>query len=273
MTAGTGRSWSFTDIEFYTLWTDATGGLRLPFPFHFTARSLDPEDFRSDQRKARAALAERLGPAFDPVLAALTGPDIRVEVSGSDNRKAGPETLPTSVVRLLGVRREAAGYIVSALPGETYLHSGGFTVTECGAVQLAADLVAKLPEVPAGSRRETVLPRRARSVAEPDGQPRRAPRVHDSFDATEFDRGTALLAEAASCIGLVRVVQGSSIYGPRGITRFEFEWRDLTDDGRYLVRDSDPPVAVAADSKVFSGMINSKIAQVVRVIKDERQRQ
>ncbi|MFI1462579.1 ESX secretion-associated protein EspG [Nocardia carnea] len=272
MTAtGTGRRWAFSDIEFYTLWADATGALRLPFPFHFTARSPDPEDFRSDQRQARAALAERSDPAFEQVLDALTTPDIRVEVRGSDRRKADPDTLPTSVVRMLGVRRESAGYIVSALPGETYLHSGGFTVTECTAVQLAGEVVAKLPDMAAGSRKDMVLPRRARTAAEPAAQPRRSPTVHDSFQATESERGTAFLAEPASCTGLVRVVQGSSIYGPRGITRFEFEWRDLVGDGRYLVRDSDPPVAVAAGSKDFTATINAKIAQIVRVIKDERQ--
>lgn len=261
--------WKFTDIEFYTLWTAATGELGLPFPFHFTARSLDPREFRLDQRQARAAVRERLGETFEPVLDVLAHPDIRVVLSGSDHRD-GDE--PRSIVRVLGARRDSAGYVVSSLPGQSYWHSGGFTVTACDAVRLADVLVAELPEVPAGSRGETVLPRRAGLPDRGEALPRKAPTVHDSFAATESERGSAFLAAPVSCVGTIDVEQGSSIYGPRGITRRRMDWRDLVDDGRYLVREADSPIAAPAGTALLKGAINSMIAQVVRVIRDERRK-
>lgn len=270
MIAGAGpRLWRFTDIEFYALWTAATGELGLPFPFHFTARTLDSHKFRFEQRQARAGLRERLGETLDPVLDVLAHPDIRVVVSGSDHRE-GDE--PRSVVRLFGARRDAAGYVVSSLPGESFWHSGGFTVTGCDAVRLADELVAELPDMPAGSRGETVLPRRAGAVDREEVRPRKAPTVRDSFDASEFERGSAFLAAPVSCVGTIGVEQGSSIYGPRGITRHRMEWRDLVDDGRYLIRGADTPIAAPADTELLKGAINSMVAQVVRVIKDERRK-
>jgi hypothetical protein len=267
--AGAGpRRWRFTDIEFYALWTAATGELGLPFPFHFTARTLDPHTFRFDQRQAHAELRERLGETFDPVLDVLAHPDIRVVLSGSDHRE-GDE--PRSVVRLLGARRDSTGYVVSSLPGASFWHSGGFTVTGCDAVRLADELVAKLPDVPAGSRGETVLPRRA-VPDRGETRPRKAPTVRDSFAASEFERGSAFLAAPVSCVGTIDVEQGSSIYGPRGITRHRMDWRDLVDDGRYLVRGADTPIAAPAGTELLTGAINSMVAQVVRVIKDERRK-
>lgn len=261
--------WQFTDIEFYALWTAATGELGLPFPFHFTARTLDPRQFRFDQRRARAELRDRLGETFDPVLDVLARPDLRVVLCGSDHRDADDSR---SVVRSMGARRESVGYVVSSLPGESFWHSGGFTVAECDAVRLADELVTQLPEVAAGCGRETVLPRSTGIATANEPRPAQAITVRDTFTVTEVERGSAFLAAPVSCAGTIDVAQGSSIYGPRGITRHRMEWRDLLDDGRYLVRASDPPVAVPADTTLLKGTINSMIAQVVRVIKDERRR-
>lgn len=261
------RTWKFTDIEFYTLWSDATGELGLPFPFHFTSRTLDPQEFRADQRRARSVLRERLGPAFDPVLEVLTAPDIRVVVNGSDHRDPAE---PRSVVRLFGVRREAAGYVVRSLPGESFWHSGGFTVSECDAVRLADELVAQLPEVEPGERAEVVLPRPV--TGQDPERPLGRPTVHDSFAATTREIGSAFLAAPADCVGTIDIAQGSSIYGPRGLSRHRIAWRDLADDGRYVIRDEETPVASPADPAKLAGAINAEIARVVRVIRDERAR-
>lgn len=261
------RTWKFTDIEFYTLWSDTTGEIGLPFPFHFTSRTLDPQEFRADQRRARAELRERLGSTFDPVLEVLTAPDIRVVVNGSDHRD--PDE-PKSVVRLFGVRRESTGYVVRSLPGESFWHSGGFTVAECDAVRLADELVALLPEVGPGERAEVVLPRPA-AVRDSETALGR-PTVRDSFAATTGEIGAAFLAAEADCTGTIEVAQGSSIYGPRGLSRYRIAWRDLADDGRYVIRDEAAPVAAPADPAKLAGAINAKIARVVRVIKDERAR-
>lgn len=258
------RSWTFTDLEYHALWSDTTG-TPLPFPFYFTTSTQDPGAHRREKARALAAVRERLGNTFDPVLQALTEPDIRVTVNGSDYRD--PEK-PVSTVRMIGVRRESTGFVVTSVPGETYWRSGGFTVLECDALQLAGEMAARMPRMEAGGRPEVVLPPRVAA----EERPHRGPDVHDSFTDTPQQRGSAFLAAPTTCTGTAGIEQGSSIYGPRGIARFEFEWRDLVDDGRYIIRDADPPVAVAADTEVFTTALNSKIAQVVRVIKDERQR-
>jgi hypothetical protein len=260
------RHWTFTDIEFYVLWSDRTGS-RLPFPLRYTARTRDPDRFRRDMQSARTDLRDRLGASFEPVLTALTAPDIRVGISGSDHRN--PDD-PKSPVRMIGVRRESRGFVVRSRPDENYWYSAGFTVAECDAVRLADEMVAKMPAAEMGKQREVVLPVR-RPAPSPD-RSAGGPSVHDSFTPTAQQRSTNFLAAPAERVGTVHIEQGSSIYGPRGIARFELGWRDLVDDGRYIIRDSDPPVAVAADSKVLAATINSKIAQIVRVIKDERQR-
>ncbi|WP_324188560.1 ESX secretion-associated protein EspG [Nocardia flavorosea] len=260
------RRWSFTDIEFYALWSERTGG-RLPFPLRYTARTADPDRFRRDMRQARNELRDRLGTAFEPALTALTAPDIRIGIGGSDHRDPDDPKSPT---RLIGVRRESRGVVVRTLPDENFWYSGGFTVVECDAVRLAEVMVANMPPCEMGKQSEVILP--ARSPAAVPDRSLGGPAVHDSFAPTPAQRSAAFLAVPAERAGTIHVEQGSSIYGPRGIARFQLEWRDLVDDGRYLIRDSDPPVAVAADASVFTGTINSKIAQIVRVIKDERQR-
>ncbi|WP_280398175.1 ESX secretion-associated protein EspG [Nocardia carnea] len=264
MSGGSPRSWTFTDLEYHALWTETTG-TPLPFPFYFTTATQDPGTYRREKAQALAAVRERLSGSFDPVLETLIAPDIRVVLNGSDYRDAEK---PVSTVRMIGVRRESRGFVVTSKPGETFWRSGGFTVVECEALRLADEMVARMPEREAGGRPETELPRR---VSDGDRAPG-GPSVHDSFTDTPQQRGSAFLAAPTLCTGTAAVEQGFSIYGPRGIARFEFEWRDLIDDGRYIIRDSDPPVAVAADSAVFTTTLNSKIAQVVRVIKDERQR-
>lgn len=253
-------------MEFHVLWSDRTGG-RLPFPLRFTARTRDADRWEADVIRTRSELRERLGTSFDQVLAALIAPDIRISVHGSDHRK--PEE-PESLIRMMGARRGTRGYIVQTVPGENFWYSKGFTVRQCDAVRLADEMTALMPEGEMGKQAEIVLP----AVGGPAGQdrPSGGPNVRDTFTLTPQQRGAAFLAAPASCVGAVQIEQGTSIYGPRGITRFRLDWRDVVDDGRYVIRDNEPPVAVPADAKVLTTLINAKVAQVVRAIKEERQR-
>lgn len=258
------RSWRFTDIEFFVLWQDLKEG-GFPDPFYFTARTPDQEEFDRQQSEARTALRRRLTPDFAEVMRTMARPDLQVigrAMDGADYR------ITERLVRVLGVREADRGYVVRQLPGETFWHSGDFTVTECPAVELADRIVAALPAAEAGRLPDTVLP--ARTEHEEMDYTYVRSQVLDSFTDSNVERGNYLLNTPATRRGSVEIIQTRSVYGPRGRTEHELEWRDLVDDGRYVFDDQNPPVVVGADAKRLTNMINSRIAAVVRAIKDER---
>ncbi|WP_280234050.1 ESX secretion-associated protein EspG [Nocardia cyriacigeorgica] len=258
------RTWEFSDTEFFVLWKSLRRG-GLPFPLFYTGRTEDPERFKAELLAAQEQLRRRLGTSFDPVLAAIADPDLRIVVNGGDGREPRE---PKGLVRLIGARRHDSGYLVRQLPGETYWHSGGFTVTECDAVGLADAVVAAMPEARAGKQRDVVLP--AESPGDDLDHTYGGSAVHDSFDDSTAQRGAAFLAAPAPSYGTIDVVQGFSIFGPRGITRHRLRWRDIEDDGRYVIGDETPPVARPADRRSLTNTINTRVAAVIRAIKDER---
>ncbi|MBF6438632.1 ESX secretion-associated protein EspG [Nocardia cyriacigeorgica] len=258
------RTWGFSDIEFVVLWESLRRG-GLPFPLFYTGRTEDPEQFKAEKLAARDDVRRRLGSSFDAVLEAIADPDLRIVINGGDGR--APRE-PKGLVRLHGARRQNTGYIIEQLPGETYWHSGGFTVSECEAVSLAEAMVAKMPEAEPGRQRDVVLP--AENPSEELDHSYGGSAVHDSFDDSVGQRGATFLATPAPSYGTIDVVQGFSIFGPRGITKHRLRWRDLEEDGRYVIGDETPPVARPADRKHLVNAINTRVAAVIRAIKDER---
>ncbi|NEW39049.1 ESX secretion-associated protein EspG [Nocardia cyriacigeorgica] len=258
------RTWEFSDIEFFVLWKSVGRG-GLPFPLYYLGRTEDPERFKAELLAAREEVDRRLGRSFDPILATIADPDLRIVVNGGDGR--APRE-PEGLVRLIGARRQSSGYLLKQLPGESYWHSGGFTVTECEAVGLADSVVAEMPEAEPGKQRDVVLP--AESPGDELDHAYGGSAVHDSFDDSTAQRGAAFLATPAPSYGTIDVVQGFSIFGPRGITKHRLRWRDLEGDGRYVIGDETPPVARPADRKHLTNTINTRVAAVIRAIKDER---
>jgi EspG family len=141
---------------------------------------------------------------------------------------------------------------------------------------LADTVAAAMPEAKPGRQSDLVLPggeapvlpgqRAAEGVDYSFGESA----VTDSFDDAVTDRAQRFLDTAPECTGTIEIVQGRSIFGPRGMTRHRLEWRDLADDGRYVIDDQHPPVATAVDTTKLVAMINTRIAAIVRAIKDER---
>ncbi|MFI9508643.1 ESX secretion-associated protein EspG [Nocardia sp. NPDC052566] len=247
MSAPPGRTWRLTDLEFVVGW-EAMGDCMLPEPFYWLARATDYYEFEREKRETLRGLRNRFGQTFDTVLAAVARPDIRVVVS-AENPQAMTE--PESPIRLLGARRHDNGYLVTQLPGETVQHSGGYTVTEFSALDLAKVVVNALPTAPAGQRTEIQLV---------TGTGR--------YGVTTA-RGQHFLQLPATAAGVIEVVQGVSIFGPRGITRRTLYWRDVLDDGRYLITDNHATV-VPADPRRLTAAINNAIAEVVQAIREER---
>ncbi|MEU7764902.1 ESX secretion-associated protein EspG [Nocardia sp. NPDC049190] len=257
------RTWNFTDLEFVVAWETAQADI-LPAPFVFTSRTKYYNDYQREKREIRAQLRGKLNGSFDSVLDVVAQPDIRVVLHGwgSDEEDAA------SQIRLLAVRREGYGYLLKQLPGETAWHSGGYTVTECAPLALAETLTAELPEVAAGELGDIVLAKQTNS-ADLDFSYGRS-FVHDSFDDTAEQQADKFLRATTTGQGMIVIAQGMSRFGPRGMTRKQMFWRDLDGDGRYAITAANPPVAVAADAKRLTMLVNSGIAEVVKAIKDER---
>ncbi|WP_433195524.1 ESX secretion-associated protein EspG [Nocardia sp. CA-107356] len=258
------RTWKYTDLEFIVQW-EALEQDYLPEPFVYTCRTWVNEDYVAERNEAMDRLRRTGDRSFDSVLEVLAFPDLRIVAEGYDPADPWNAQAP---VRLHGVRRGDRGYVFSELCGETYWHSGGFTANACDAVDLAGAIVRALPQVEPGRRADVVLSTQDEGDGLDYSHGRSA--VHDTFDDTVADRSTEFLALPSSCTGTIDVIQGRSRFGPRGITRHRLEWRDVRDDGRYAIDDQNPPVARSVDANKLVSMINTRVAEVVRAIKDER---
>ncbi|MGO4615052.1 ESX secretion-associated protein EspG [Nocardia sp. 2YAB30] len=242
------RTWELTDLEFAAAWA-ATGEEQLPQPLLYTSRTELLEDSERELRQAATQARTNHGAALDPVLAALGRPDIRVVVHGRS--PADPEN-PKGQIRLHACRLGSTGYLVTQLPGETIWHSGGYTITELDALELAKTVVDALPMVGPGRHRDIVLP-------------------EGDVDHGDIIRARArrFLALPAVTTGTITVIQGHSAFGPRGISSRTVRWCDLLDDGRYVITGR-PPAATGADVRRMTAAINNAIAHVVTAIQEER---
>ncbi|MFE6862808.1 ESX secretion-associated protein EspG [Nocardia sp. NPDC057668] len=258
------RTWTFSDLEFVALWADL-GEEFLPHPLMFTSRTEWWDDHLENLARARESLRDRESELEDlPELTyALRNPDLLVRVHGWDPRdiESGAGS-----VRGLGVRYGELGYVLTQLPGETYRHSGGFTAKEFPAARLAEELVALLPDTAASRGRDIVLAR-PEHVEQFDYAFGMSP-AHETLEGGVIDRAADFLAAPATSRGTMEVVQGHSRFGPRGITRHQLEWRDVVDDGRYVITGY-PSVAAPADRRRMVSTLQSHIAEVVLAMADE----
>ncbi|MFF0491338.1 ESX secretion-associated protein EspG [Nocardia sp. NPDC004068] len=257
------RSWTLDDAEFYILWNTHTDDI-LPRPFSYTSKATTYEEFDAEQIAARDRLQRRVDAGLHDAMAAIVQPDLYVVVTGWDEKSP---LRHESEIRIMATRRGPGGYLISQAPGESFWHGGGYRITECDPLRLADEAVAALPEMPAGKQGEVVLP--ADETDELD-YAFGSSGVRDSFEDTVQVRAKNFLDLKAEHAGRIRVVQGRSKFGPRGRIEHQLRWRDVEDDGRYVITDEHPPVAMPVDARQLISMINGRIADVVRAIKDER---
>ena len=250
-------TWEFTGDEFDALWTGIEEEY-MPDPF------IHAEEAEFARKEAWARIRRRWEHELDEIIDVLVHPDIRITVRGY----GGGEKLtdPAHSVRMLAVRKGEVGYLVRQLPGETLFHASGFVVTRHTALTLGDVIADQLPAAEAGRGQEIRLD-------EPGD---------DQFDHSygrslvqHYDDEAAVQTQSFHQAGLDRdgfidIEQGWSRFGPRGILRLRLGWRDLTDDGRYVIVPGTPPVAVGADRRRVVSLINTQIAEVVRAIRDDR---
>ncbi|MFC9892439.1 ESX secretion-associated protein EspG [Nocardia sp. NPDC127579] len=254
----TGRTWQFSDLEFVVAW-EPMNSQSVPSPFVVTSRIPDYEEFGRRTADIRERQRFELGPDVRALLETLARPDIRILVNG----RKGPED--GDVIRLLAARRGDTGCLATQSPGETLWHAAGFTIAECDALALGRAVAEALPDCPPGRLGRINLP-------EPENNADYIPRglTKELTEDRARERADRFHKSTVTGSGRIEITQGSSRFGPRGIVRRCVHWRDLDGDGRYAVADHDPTLAVAVDPARLTALINTEIAEVIRVIKDER---
>ncbi|GAB4583211.1 ESX secretion-associated protein EspG [Nocardia sp. IFM 10818] len=252
--------WKFTEAEFYVLWMDQAGE-EPPQPFMFTSATRTPADFHTELREARESLSHKLGGDFAMVFDAMANPDLFLTAYGWSEQD---EWDTDSMVRVRATRKGPKGYLITQLPGATYWRRGGYTVVECDPIALADAVVDAMPTAERGSRGDIGLASPEQDLDHDYGRS-----VIAAAPDTTVAKSKEFLKAPATTAGEVHIVQGRSVFGPRGITRHLVRFRDLEDDGRYAITE-DPAQALAVDRARFVSVLNGCIAAVVRAIKDER---
>lgn len=260
------RTWSFEDLEFVVLWEQVTDGDFLPRPFQFHSQTPMFYDYLREKREAVVTLRRRLESSFSEVMESIVKPDIRIVLDGWDGKNL---ERAEGRLRVMAVRKGMRGFVITQLPGETYTHGSGFTITECDPLRLADLVVGVLPDAEPGSRSEIALTPPTEDQGETDYEYGHSV-VGADRDHLIADSSRRFLSTAPSVIGTIDIIQGMSVFGPRGVSSHRLEWRDLPGDGRYAIGHAAPWRAVPVDGKRMIAMVNARIAEVIRVIKDER---
>ncbi|MGW6423878.1 ESX secretion-associated protein EspG [Nocardia sp. NPDC055053] len=252
----------FTPVEFAAMWSELKEA-GLPDPLTYRGVVQDYDESLRIKREAWQELRRRSGTELDLLIEALTKPDIRLIARGIDGRDPAN---PKRSLRVLAVRKGEDAFVVVQRPGETMSDSAGFTVTRHEALSLGDAVATVFPTAEAGRRRDFELIDAA--DADIDFSYGRSLVHEDSDDSAT--RGADFLREPDDLAGTIEIEQGWSRFGPRGVLRLYLVWRDVVDDGRYVIVPGSPARAVPADRRRLVSLINSQIAEVVRAIKDDR---
>lgn len=250
--------WELTDLEFVLL-CEEHGCTEIPVPFTYTSRTWLAADYRQERVKTLRALRERDDSDLEAMAGAVARPDVTIVAQSWDEQD--PER-PEGWTRVHAVRQRARGFVITQRPGETVWHSGGFDVTGCDPHALAEAALDLLPHAKAGRMRQI-------TIVDPEIAPDARPFVplisdDDEPEDDEAYRSESFLNTPATATGLVRVFQGRSMFGPRGRVDMGLRWRDLPDDGRYVIPlATEVPVATGMGTKGMVEWVQEQIAEVV----------
>lgn len=252
------RTWELTDLEFVVLCEEFRQG-GLPEPFTYTSRTRLAADYRIEKAATLRALHDRDDSDLCAMADAISRPDVTITAKAWNDQD--PEE-PTGWIRVHAVRQRARGFVISQRPGETVWHSRGFDVTACDPHALAESVLAELPEATAGRMPQITL---VDPATAPDTRPY-VPLISDDDEAEDDEayRGAAFLAAPATAAGTIQVFQGRSMFGPRGRVDMGMRWRDLPDDGRYVIpMNQDVEVATGMGTKRMIEWTQDQVAEVL----------
>ncbi|MGW5569997.1 ESX secretion-associated protein EspG [Nocardia thailandica] len=250
--------WELTDIEFYVLWKRVIGG-SLPRPLSFQSTIIAMADFEQAQYEAWNHLQATMDPALRSVLEVLERPDVYLRLRGWNDRERGDAQ---RWLKARAARAGANGYLIYQLPGETPAHSGGFVIEDCGPHGLAEAVVDLMPAVGAGQR--GVLPLAAGGHEEAEESRPRSSMFFEDADTSVARTNAEFFETPADRTGTINILQNQSMFGSRGMQRDILVWRDLPDDGRYVIElPSDSPTAVPMNREVLIATVDKSIARMM----------
>ena len=252
------RTWELTDIEFYVLWQRYIG-TSLPRPLTFVSTTLLGSDFEQEEYETWERLRHSADPALRSVFEVLERPDVYVRLRGWNDRERDDAT---RWLKARAARAGANGYLVYQLPGETPAHSGGYVIEDCGPHGLAEAIVGLMPRTGAGQR--GILPLSVGAEQDADGHRPRSSMFFEDADTSVAQRSAEFFQEAADRTGTINILQNQSMFGSRGMERDILVWRDLPDDGRYVIEvPSNSPTATPMAQEMLVEKVNASIARMM----------
>nr|WP_206038273.1 ESX secretion-associated protein EspG [Rhodococcus sp. HNM0569] len=214
-----------SSAEFAAIWA-ATGQDRLPFPFRLSSDHEFADTFAAEQHALRSRFARPEHALLEAAVLILAEPQWRIEVFGWHGGPPDVESDATPI-RMIGAAARGHGVVALQHAGPSSEIGGDVAIRGCEPYDLARQMVAQLPLVEAGM----LHPVTARRGAHADERRRRAL--------------VAALNRPASGSGVATVIRGPR---HRPATFGGIAWRDIADDGRYLVYGSDSATVVPGDS-------------------------
>ncbi|MFE9580006.1 ESX secretion-associated protein EspG [Nocardia sp. NPDC006044] len=252
------QQWKFTALEFIVLCEQYRDG-SLPTPFLFvTDEVVMADELQRRKRVVWADLRRRLGGSFDGAIEVLTAPELFVRVRSWDEQA---ESNLAKQYHLHAARAGAHGYLFEQAPGLITYDTPAFTVTECDPRALAGAVVASLPPVEAGRLPDIPV---ITDPAEHEVPTWGSSYIRDEREDSPVYQTQQFFQRRADCTGSIIVVQGRSKYGPRGIHETKMMWRDVADDGRYVMSLDEAPIAVATGQRQLTERIQRDIDNLMQ---------
>ncbi|MFC4124720.1 ESX secretion-associated protein EspG [Nocardia rhizosphaerae] len=251
------RQWDFTDIEFRVLWQRFVG-TDMPRPLTFQTRTRLHEDYEEEKYQTWQRLQHTVDPVLRTVFDVLERPEAYVRLRGwKDDERADA----AHWIKARAARRGANGYLVYQHPGETPTHSGGYTIVDCGPHGLAGAIVGLMPQTGAG--RGGIVPLLA-SQADAEAERAGSSMFFEDADTSVAARNAEFFAVPADRTGTINILQNQSMFGSRGMHRDILVWRDLPDDGRYVIElPSEEPSATPMAPTALIEAINAGIDRMM----------
>ncbi|KAA8879686.1 hypothetical protein F3087_43805 [Nocardia colli] len=251
-----------TSLELVVLW-ELMSDDTLPFPLtHWPTHQ-----YESDYYQAKRETAERLLAILpedaQQLWEAVVKPDIVIWAAGE---APDDETDMSAVTRVVGLRRESFAVVLAQEPGETAERGGDINVYETDVPGLAKAVLDQLPKVGPGRRGEIPI-----LSEKPDGMDY----SYGSSQVLEGDESPEQRSDhwrnaRATQFGELKVEPGSGVHWIQDRRGYLLRWRDLADDGRYVIEPKPNPVAIPVDGNAFEALVNQRVVELVRRIRENR---
>lgn len=163
----------------------------------------------------------------------------------------------------LFTRAGALGFVFEQVPGELTFDSPMVVVTECDPRAMAVAVVQAMPDVEAGRLPDIPI---VTDPVEHIAPTWSANSVWDDVESRPVYRTQRFFEQRADLTGVITVAQGRSKFGPRGLHETTLLWRDVADDGRYVMALDDSPVAVATSRQQLVYRIHRDIEHLLERI-------